>query len=141
MSKTKSYRHLKLYLAGPMSGIKGYNVDAFVDGKERLEQEGYSIQLPADLDDPNIVERLRKSPDGLGDVTGMTWGDCLALDVKLISDECDGVAVLPGWSRSRGARLETFVSYLNKKPIIYASSLKAVPMIKLNNAWIGEILR
>lgn len=47
--------------------------------------------------------------------TGETWGDILARDVKLIADECDGVAFLPGWGGSRGSKLEAYVGLLTGK--------------------------
>jgi hypothetical protein len=72
------------------------------------------------------------SPDGdpNSNLTGgLTWGDCLAMDVKLISDICGGVAVLPGWHQSRGARLETFVAFLCGKPVVYAASLQEATIL------------
>ena len=63
----------------------------------------------------------------------------MALDVKLISDQCQGVLVLPGWNKSRGARLETFVAALNGKPIRYVESGRTVPSAVLRKVW-GSIV-
>jgi hypothetical protein len=127
------------YVAGPMSGIESFNVPAFLDARDSLENRGYKAQLPADLDDPNVVQQLLTSPDGQHDsiATGLTWGDCLAMDVKLISDVVGGVAVIDGWKNSRGARLETYVAYLVGKPIVFADTLEAVPYEALVEAWTG----
>jgi hypothetical protein len=127
------------YVAGPMSGLPQFNVPAFLEAQKMFEDRGFPVQLPADLDDPKIVKQLLQSEDGAHNpdqTGGLTWGDCLALDVKLISDKCHGVAVLPGWNRSRGARLETFVAALNDKPIVYASTMHKVPRKTLIRAWM-----
>lgn len=130
-----------VYLAGPMTGYKSFNVPAFMAGRDELEQMGFTVQLPGDLDDPTVVEQLLASPDGThSSVGGPTWGDCLAIDVKLISDVVGGVVVLPGWNKSRGARLETFVAFLNGKPIVYFGSLRGVSRKQLAKAWLGELL-
>ena len=35
--------------------------------------------------------------------------------MKLVADRVDGIVLLPGWERSRGARLEAFVGLLTDK--------------------------
>ena len=133
---------LPWYVAGPMSYIPKFNVPAFMDARQKLEARGYKVQLPADLDDPRIVEQLLLSPDGAHnseDTGGLTWADCLALDIKLIGDKCCGVAVIDVWQKSRGARLETYVAALVGKPIVYASSMRAVPKAQLQRAFVSVI--
>jgi hypothetical protein len=112
----------KYYVAGPMTGKPQFNVPAFLEAKEALEALGYDVQLPADLDDPEAVVQLLKSPDGApNSVDNLgTWGDFLSLDVKLVADVVDGIAVIEGWQKSRGARLETYVARLCGKPIVNA---------------------
>lgn len=130
------------YLAGPMSNIPQFNVPAFLAARDDLVSRGYSIQLPADLDDPEIVELLLQSDGTHSSVPNVpTWGECLAADVKLIADVVGGVIVLPGWKSSRGARLETYVSYmLCNKPVIYYSTLTPVPARDLASAYLGPEL-
>lgn len=104
---------MKYYLAGPMSGIKHHNIPAFDSAAETLRAKGYDIISPAELDGGAFREiAYRESPDvGGGDtVLGNTWGDLLARDVKTISDDCGGIILLPGWEKSKGARLEAFVA-------------------------------
>lgn len=123
---------------GPMSGYPKFNVPAFLEGRTALEAKGVEVQLPADLDDPKVVERLLESEDGQQSHTGLTWGDCLAMDVKLIADVVDGVCVLPGWQNSRGARLETFVAFLCGKKIVHYPTLNSVRRKALKRAWSGD---
>lgn len=132
-----------VYVCGPMSWKPKFNVPSFLEAQEDLKAQGYKVQLPADLDDPKIVKALMKSEDGNPEAgtTDLTWGDCLAMDVKLISDVCGGIAVLPGWNNSKGARLETFVNFLCRKPTVYYPSLRKVPKRVLVKAWLGDWYR
>lgn len=100
------------YLAGPMSGIPQYNFPFFEMVASTLRFQGYNILSPAEMDDDGIREASFNSPngEGAGAIQDQTWGDFLARDVKLVSDQVDGVIVLPGWKRSRGARLELLVA-------------------------------
>ncbi len=134
-----------LYIAGPMSFRPKFNFPAFDAASNDLRARGWKIVSPAELDDPEVRESALASPDG--DPTASTpkdetWGDFLARDVKLVADEVDGIAVLPGWEGSRGARLETFVAFLCGKPIYYyskAKKLRRVSNAKLYSAWIGDV--
>lgn len=116
MSKKGRY-----YLAGPMTGIPQFNYPMFDAAASILRSAGWTIVSPAELDDPAVQAAARASKDGAqvdGGIDGQTWGDFLARDVKLVADECDGVIVLPGWQRSRGARLEVTVAMLTGKPVL-----------------------
>ncbi len=133
---------MRLYLAGPMSGIQQFNFPAFREAATGLRARGYDVVSPAELDNPKQRAVSLASPDGDDEarvrMTGETWGDLLARDVKLVADEVDGIAVLPGWYRSRGARLETFVAALCRKPVFYASTMRRVPARRLIAAWVGR---
>lgn len=134
---------MRLYLAGPMSGIKGFNFPAFHAAAKVLRAAGYIIVSPAETDPPEVQAVAIASPDGkydgAGKVGGETWGDMLARDVKMLADgvltryesvpvkgcvghvledirePINGIVLLDGWERSRGARLEAFVGTLTKK--------------------------
>lgn len=113
---------MKVYLAGPMTGIPQFNIPAFDAAAAHLRGETYwdgitdgyiEVVSPAELDDATIRAISMDSPNGdiaTIETHGQTWGDFLARDVKLLADGgFDAIVVLPGWERSRGARLETFV--------------------------------
>ena len=111
---------MKYYIAGPMSGIAQFNYPAFFDAAEQLRNAGYDVVSPAEMDSPEVQAAALASEEGnlseLAD-TGESWGDMLSADVKLIADDVDGVLVLPGWEKSRGARLEAFVAVCVQKPV------------------------
>lgn len=111
----------KVYIAGPMTGLPQFNIPAFDRMAKRLRAAGLEVVSPAELDSDAVRAYALASPDGKLDPTnkiaGETWGDMLSRDVKIISDEVEGIVVLPGWEKSRGARLEAFVALLCSKPI------------------------
>lgn len=84
---------VRLYIAGPMSGIADFNYPAFDQAEAHLARRGYKVLNPA-----------RR-----GVVKGWKWADYLRpalCDVVA----ADGIATLPGWARSRGASLEVHVA-------------------------------
>lgn len=107
---------MKWYLCGPMSGVPQFNVPLFDRVTAELRARGMDVTSPAELDSPAVraaaLESVDGKPGAQGSVANETWGDMLARDVKIIADELDGIILLPGWWRSRGARLEVFVGLL-----------------------------
>lgn len=142
---------MRLYIAGPMTGIPQFNIPAFDAATAGLRMLGHEVISPAELDDPRIREISLASPDGdinTIETHGATWGDFLSRDVKVMADTpLDAVVVLPGWEHSRGARLETFVANaLRDLPVLAAEpcecpsgiDLSLVARATLTRAWIGE---
>jgi hypothetical protein len=130
------------YLAGPMTGIPAFNFPAFDLAAADLRAQGIDIVSPAELDDPETRRLNMASPDGRENGYGPTYADFLARDVRLLgSGDIDGVIVLPGWSRSRGARLETFIiGGLDGKPVLGYPSMEPVHPLMLMVAWADTVL-
>lgn len=97
---------MKLYLAGPMTGIKYFNAPAFADAAFRLRLVGYKVFNPAENDMANGIN-LGKF-DGTENLSdhGFSLRDILKQDLSWICDNADGLAMLHGWEKSRGATAE-----------------------------------
>lgn len=109
---------MKVYIAGPMTGVPKFNVPLFDHVANQLRKQGYDVVSPAELDSPEMRAAALQSKDGgyeaLKDATGETWGHVLARDVKVLSDYgIEGIVLLPDWWKSRGATLESTVGMLN----------------------------
>ena len=105
----------RFYLAGPMTGIPSFNFPAFKEAARVLRDRGLEVISPAEIDDPETHDAAMASPDGAmrsASPHGQTWGDFLSRDIKLVADVCTAVVLLPGWEKSRGARLEAYVALL-----------------------------
>ncbi len=105
---------MKAYLAGPMSGIPKFNFPEFYEAAAIMRMHGWDIVSPAEMDAAiGIADKALASTDGDNTKLGQTWGDLLARDVKLIADGgIEAIIFLPGWQRSKGARLEATVGLL-----------------------------
>lgn len=143
---------MRLYLAGPMSGIKAFNYPAFdalaaeLRALEVDEELGGAFEVisPAEQDAPELRERVMLSPDGdlrTLDMPKTSWGDFLSKAVKLLVDgHFSAIVVLPGWENSKGARLETYVAFLcNVSIVAYigGGSFRTFRADHLARAWTG----
>jgi hypothetical protein len=84
----------KLYLSGPMSGLPNLNREAFNNAAKVLRKKGYKVVNPPELD--------RNNPQ-------RSWVGCLRRDIVELL-ECESVATLPRWKKSRGATLEVYIA-------------------------------
>lgn len=142
---------MRLYVAGPMTGLPQFNFPAFDAMATLLRNEGHDVVSPAELDDPEDRAAALASPDGYmhgGHHMNKTWGDFLARDVKLLADGgIEGIVVLTDWERSRGARLETYVGHalcglmvftIGLHPFTGEVMLVPVSELDLFRGWTGD---
>lgn len=78
---------MKLYISGPMTGYPEWNHPAFNEAERQLRAVGYDVINPA-----------RHG-------SGRRWEYYMRLALKDVAD-AEGVALLPGYTHSRGATLE-----------------------------------
>lgn len=100
MTTTPTTRPLRLYLAGPMTGLPDFNRPAFHAAAAALRSAGYEVVNPAELDESEPIT----DPDGTG-----AWERYMRRDIPHLC-KCDAVALLPGWTESQGAQLESLIA-------------------------------
>lgn len=97
---------MRLYLSGPMTGVKDLNKPLFNHYTKLLRKKGYKVINPPELDKDNPQR---------------TWEGCLRRDITELM-KCDKIATLARWTKSRGASLEVYIGKALKykvKPVAY----------------------
>lgn len=97
---------MKVYLAGPMRGIPGFNFPAFMAAAEQLEAAGLEVFNPAQNDVDHGFDFDGTTGNEDLSALGFSLRDALGDDLAYICQQADGVALLPGWENSSGARAE-----------------------------------
>lgn len=81
---------MKVYIAGPMTGLPDFNYPAFFAAADQLAALGHEPINPA-------------RTEGREDCR--TWLDFMRAALRDVA-EAEGIALLPGWWESRGAAIE-----------------------------------
>lgn len=107
----------RIYIAGPMKGIKDHNFQEFFDAQHVLEKLGYTVINPAELamaldtkatrDAPLTCERLRQ-----------LINRCLTMIHNELNPKTDYLVLLHGWESSKGAKAEAFVAAWLGVPVV-----------------------
>ena len=82
-----------IYISGPMTGLPELNFPAFHSAARVLRKRGHAVVNPAELN---------TAPD-------TAWAECMRVDIKALLG-CDGIVLLPGYGRSKGASLELLIA-------------------------------
>ena len=85
----------RIYISGPITGVENWQETFLTAEKELCEMPGiFFVINPIYI--AERVEKTLKMPD---------YTDYMREDIKALS-ECDCICMLPGWKRSKGARME-----------------------------------
>lgn len=112
---------MSVYIAGPMRGIPQHNFPAFDTAKTRLQDAGYFVTSPADLDRSLGIEADIRDEEFSNDLLR----SCMKLDTTAIT-RCTHLALLPGWEESSGCRPEIVLANLLGLEFIDAETLKPI---------------
>jgi len=83
-----------VYIAGPMTGLAGHNFPAFHAAAKRFCERGWLVRNPA---------------ENFGGRTDLPREAYNRRNVEALL-HCDAIALLPGWSASRGATFECLIA-------------------------------
>lgn len=112
----------RVYIAGPMTGIADYNFPAFNERAAQLRADGWHVENPAEH----------------GIVEGADWADYLRHDIARIAT-CDTIMLLPGWSKSKGAKLEVHIAQQIGMAILLSDGAEPVQPDSGRDAALGRI--
>jgi hypothetical protein len=113
---------MKLYLAGPMRGIAEFNFPAFMKAAEELREQGHDVFNPAERDKKehgDFEKGNEKGDEAVAAQQGFSLREALAADMEYIAKYAEGIALLPGWTHSSGAKAERALADALRLEIIY----------------------
>lgn len=100
---------MKIYLAGPITGIENDNIIEFARIKTLIENDGYCVTTPFDLEIPKPKKGTDKQ-----EVWNYYMRHCLNY---LLSGDVEMVILLEGWQSSKGASSEAYVAQKANIPV------------------------
>ena len=100
----------RVYISGPMTGLENYNREAFFDAERKLYLLGAAdVYNPARLVDEFMLSREGYMLMDLGELTSMErWEPYYGY-----------IAMLKGWEKSPGSRLERDIAHVIGMEVIY----------------------
>jgi hypothetical protein len=110
---------MRVYVAGPMRGIRAFNFPAFGTASDALADRGHTVFNPADHDRQNGFDPTGMTGDEDLAALGFDLRGALAADMEFIARHADAVAVLTGWERSSGARAEVALAHALGLPVAH----------------------
>ena len=100
----------RIYISGPMTGIEPREYRRrFREAEAILRRHGYGCINPCRVWPCRFPWLYRLMNALLG--RRLTYAVILAYDLILLMTRADGIAMLPGWEQSRGARIENYVAF------------------------------
>jgi hypothetical protein len=102
------------YIAGPMTGIPGFNYRAFDEARDVLQSHGWKVISPVDLDRKNLTVDL-STMTGNEDLS--PWRQKFARQDMEALLKVERLFVLEGWEQSTGARNEMTMAAMLGVPI------------------------
>lgn len=98
---------MKLYIAGPMTGLPDSNFPLFLETARRLRAAGFDVACPAEGVPDS--DRAQAQDEGDQHQNGDLYRGFMRRGISTVM-ECDGVCTLTGWQHSKGATAELTVA-------------------------------
>ena len=96
---------MKIYIAGPMTGLPEWNHPAFNAAAAELRTAGHEVVNPAEMGEKHgTADEINADPQKLVD---------LILEELDAIATCDAIYLLPGWEKSPGTRRELEMSEIS----------------------------
>ena len=111
-----------IYVSGPMTGYEDFNRPSFNTARDYLQDNGFSVIIPGDDEEYSIAERLAWKVEK-EQMNAYMFRDFLHILTA------NAVAVLPGWTESKGSRAEVLVAQEIGIPVVWAHSLRYTSIV------------
>lgn len=137
---------MRVYIAGPMTGYPEYNFPAFDRATEQWRAAGHDVVSPAEMTRSLFKARFGDefdptSTDARIAAGGDIYRDFLREDIRHILD-CDAIALLPGWEKSKGVAVELTVARAMKLQEFDANTGERLGVLPPSiGAWVREVVK
>lgn len=121
MWKRKRRQQFDLYLAGGMRGYEDKNKAMFLKVATLLREQGYSVFNPGEVNDD-----------------GMSFEECMRIDLDAVVNRCESIALLPNWKNSVGANAEALVASMCGKKAYQVRLIKKNTQVKLREISLAK---
>lgn len=91
------------YVGGPMRHYPELNRHMFALVSKLLRERGHTVWSPSEYDDEHPMDSLAQR---------------MTIDLNVVINQCDRVALLPGWRESLGANAEVFAAFVCGKEVV-----------------------
>ncbi|MCO4257399.1 dATP/dGTP diphosphohydrolase domain-containing protein [Pseudarthrobacter cellobiosi] len=108
---------MRVYLAGPMRGIRDFNFPAFDRAAAALREYGHEVFNPAERDRSVGFDATDRTGNEDLALEGFSLRDALAADTEYIAKHADAVALLPRWEKSAGVAAEIALAHALGLPV------------------------
>jgi len=112
-----------IYIAGPMTGLVGFNHKAFDFAAKYFCEQGWNVINPVDLDIESggpCIRSLPSDTDWNKMPDGLIKDEVIRRDVDAVM-KADAIALLIGWGNSMGARAEASLARWRGLDVFYAN--------------------
>lgn len=112
---------MRIYIAGPMTGLPDNNYPAFDKAAARLRALGHEVLNPAENPVPACG----------------TWAGYMRMALAQLV-QCECVVLLPDWSESKGALAERYVAGLLEMDVVHFCDSAVLAVVPLMTAFEGQ---
>jgi hypothetical protein len=110
---------MRIYIAGPMRGIKDFNFPKFDEVAQRLRSEGHTVYSPAEHDRDVYGDTFKSETGDEADLeNGFNLADAFQWDTSIITHYVNAVVFLPGYAKSQGAMCEMSIAKLMGRQLL-----------------------
>lgn len=101
----------KIYIAGPISGMPGQNIDNFYNAEASLVKKGFEVYNPFEVVRGHGLDRKNFTDDI------SFWRACMNCCIPFVG-LADTIYLLKGWENSSGARVELMKALERFKEVV-----------------------
>ncbi len=115
-------KYRRVYISGPITGLQNENISEFKKYEDKFKNLNFEVVNPHSLFTKDEIDEINRKLE-YKEITFEEYHSFfMRRDVKEMMD-CDIIAVLNGWEKSKGANIEVYIARNLNIPVIDAVTL------------------